>query len=140
MLQVDCDNFDSVCARFGASLNVPGAGVLSFTNLDDFHPDQLLKRVPSLARLVELRSQLRAPGGSESAAAEVQALLGGETVAPAPVTGETPASAESPDDMIARLLGRAPTGHIVQKAPDSIVGDLIRHGRGGTFRVHRRPR
>ncbi len=126
VLQVDCDNFDSVCARFGASLNVPGAGVLSFTNLDDFHPDQLLKRVPALARLVELRSQLRAPGGSESAAAEVQALLGGETVAPAAVTGETPASAESPDDMIARLLGRAPTGHIVQKAPDSIVGDLIK--------------
>ncbi len=125
-LHLDCDNFGAACAQFGASLNIPEVGALSFKCLDDFHPDQLMVVVPTLIRLAELRKRLSAPGGSESAAAEVQALLGGETAAPAAVTSETPASAESADDMIARLLGRPPTEHVAPKAPDSIVGDLIK--------------
>ena len=125
-LHVDCDNFGPACAQFGASLNLPAVGVISLQSLEDFHPDQLLKNVPSFARLVDLRTRMKVPGGSESAAAEVQTMLHGEAAPLAAATKETPATAESADDTIARLLGRPPTEHVAPKALDSIVGDLIK--------------
>jgi type VI secretion system ImpB/VipA family protein len=79
-LRVDCDNFDSVCAQFAASLHLPACAGgtaeidLAFKHLDDFHPDQLLKSVPALATLSDLRARLLHPGSTEAAVAELRGL------------------------------------------------------------------
>jgi type VI secretion system protein ImpC len=111
-LYVDCDNFDSVCAQFGASLQLTAGAeaiTLAFAHLDDFHPDRLLKRIPSLAKLIELRARVANPATADAAAAELRDFLGG--AAEAPSAAPAPAApAESASELIARLLGKPATG------------------------------
>jgi hypothetical protein len=54
----------------------PGKAVeLRFRDLDDFHPDQLLRQVAPLAALTEQRKRLLNAATSAAAAAELQTLL-----------------------------------------------------------------
>ena len=130
---VDVDNFDAVCATFNAALRIAdGAGEieLRFQHLDDFHPDRLLQKVPSLTRLVELRARVANPATADSAAAELRDFLGGEMPAPSADAAPAPAAAEteSPGDLIARLLGKPSTGAPATAAPagaKSLVEQLI---------------
>ena len=88
LLNVDVDNFARLFAQLGAKLKLTGAGIpdgvveLGFASLDDFHPDQLLTRVPLLAKLVEARRLLLNPTTAERGKAALQACLG-TIVAPA---------------------------------------------------------
>jgi type VI secretion system ImpB/VipA family protein len=67
LLNVDLDNFARLFAQLGAKLKLTGAEIpdgvveLGFASTDDFHPDQLLTRVPLLAKLVEARRLLLNP-------------------------------------------------------------------------------
>ena len=123
-LRVDCDNFDSVCAQFAASLHLPACAQetaeidLAFKHLDDFHPDQLLTSVPALATLSDLRARLFHPDSTEAAVAELRRIF---------KTG-TPGAPqqESAADMVARLLGRPVTGPSTSAGPRSIVDQLIK--------------
>jgi type VI secretion system protein ImpC len=109
---IDCDNFEQVMANLDAIVKVPAAHgadarfEIHFRSLDDFHPDQLVKNVPSLARLMELRTRLKNPSTAEAAAAEVQGLptaSPGQFKAPLQAPG---VGSESTEDTLARLLGR----------------------------------
>lgn len=40
---IDRDNFDEVLQRLRPALELPGAGTLRFTELDDFHPDRIFE-------------------------------------------------------------------------------------------------
>ena len=130
--RVDVDNFDAVCAGFHAALRVAdGAGEieLRFQHLDDFHPDHLLQKIPSLAKLVELRARVANPATADAAAAELRDVLGSTIATPSDAPATQPATpTESASDLIARLLGKPASGSPAASAPagaKSIVEQLI---------------
>ena len=69
---VDRDNFDDVLSKIVPTLRLPmGASeelILSFRELDDFHPDRLFESVDLFRRLRELRKQLQDPDSFPAAA------------------------------------------------------------------------
>lgn len=75
---VDRDNLDQVMARLGVKLHLPvtSDGSLSLTidfdQLDDFHPDRIIRRLEMFERLRRLRSALNNPGTFAEAAKEVR--------------------------------------------------------------------
>jgi type VI secretion system protein ImpC len=90
-LRIDRDNFDSVLARFGVelTLTLPAAGptpiVLTFRELDDFHPDRILARADVFTALRTTRERLLDP----ATFADTAAQLGRDS---RPATAITPAS------------------------------------------------
>jgi len=128
---VDADNLATAPGRCGAALHLPAAAPrspaaansstapLQFESLEDFHPDALLRRVPRLAALWSARRALDSPATAPEAAATVQRLLASAlpppdaAVAPpaAPPAPNAPAGAasESPEETLARLLGKTPS-------------------------------
>ena len=77
---IDCDNFGQVMGQLDATVTIStthgtsGPIEIRPKSPDDFHPDQLVKNEPSLARLMELRARLKNPSTADAAAAEVQGL------------------------------------------------------------------
>lgn len=128
--QVDCDNFDAICAQFAASLQLPPCAAgsadidIAFSHLDDFHPDHLLRKIPALSILVELRTRLLDPGSSSAAVAELRGILTTGTLAPE-VSASKSASQESTADMVARLLGKPAAEVSAPAGPQSVVDRLI---------------
>lgn len=112
-IHVDCDNFDQLINRLGVALRLPvshrtGEFIeLQFESLEDFHPDELLKRVAPLSGLFQIRQRLGDSATAAAAVQEAQSLL----AVPVPsVVSATPptASGESVQETMARLLGGTP--------------------------------
>ena len=131
---VDCDNFGEVMAKLGAKLRLPHpqrpqeALEIRFERLEDFHPDELLKRVAPWAKARELRDQLLNPATSSGAATELQSLLG-QTASSTPESPLAPAAGgESDQDALSRLLGNAPKQNPAPRPASSGVdiSNLIR--------------
>ena len=109
--RIDLDNAEEVLAKFGAELKLPLAGrssgevILRFEKLDDFHPENLISRIPLAAKLVEKRKLLLNPATAAVAERELRSLF--DVPAAATAGDDTPASApaESDDDTLGRLLG-----------------------------------
>ena len=72
-LHIDCDNFEKVLAKLGATLRLPSPSQADATidlrieKVDDFHPDQLLRNVGPLASLLQARQELLNPATASSA-------------------------------------------------------------------------
>lgn len=109
---LDSDNFEAVMGQLGAKLRLDFAQApeieLTFSALDDFHPDRLMRQIAPLARLREQRRRLLEPGTAAAAASELQGLLAGPLPSPAPPGTTATASSESEADTLARLLGGTP--------------------------------
>src|SRR5947207_3002464 len=77
-IPVDRDNFEAVMAKLGVSLSLPFAGAddksftLTFSDLDDFHPDHLFRTVPIFETLQDLRHKLENPATFAAAADQVR--------------------------------------------------------------------
>ena len=77
-LLVDRDNLDQMIARLGVRLTVPitedgsQALAISFTALDDFHPDRLFQRLDVFESMRRLRGRLQNPKTFDGAAVEVR--------------------------------------------------------------------
>lgn len=118
-VRVDCDNFEQVFVQLGVTLRLPACNQpdghieLRFKSLEDFHPDQLLQNVPSLAKLLSVRKALLNSSTAAAAANELQGLVS----APQP-------DAESDDDALARLLGKAPARSTAVKDDPSPRGTV----------------
>jgi type VI secretion system protein ImpC len=130
-LQVDCDNFEKVMARVGAALRLPsgrGPGAtldLAFASMEDFHPDQILKKAAPLAALLDARKRLQEPGTSPAIIAEVQSLLANPTLPTAPPASS---SGESAQETLARLMGgTAPTAPAKAATTGVDLSALIRN-------------
>ena len=132
-IRVDCDTFDTVCAQFGGSLHLPGgiAGKMEtdvpFKSLDDLHPDQLLKNVPTLARLADLRARLLNAATANDAAAELRSMFGGGSAVPAATTSAESKPEESTAETLARLFEKpveAPGSKAA--APASVIDRLLK--------------
>ncbi|QGZ42654.1 type VI secretion system protein ImpB [Pseudoduganella flava] len=85
LVEIDRDNFNEVMAKIAPrlDLSVPdtykGEGnlkiELNFKEFDDFHPEAVVRQVPRLARLLEVRQQLRDLLGKLDGNDELDALL-----------------------------------------------------------------
>jgi type VI secretion system protein ImpC len=130
-IAIDRDNFDDVLNGLGVRLKLEIAGAdveLEFNSLDDFHPDEIYKRVPLFSELRELRKRLRNSDTFHSAAREVREWSGAsreeitEEKQPAepPSEGLLDAILSSPDGG-----GRAPKPAISSDL-SALVGELVR--------------
>lgn len=78
LFEIDRDNFDEVLESVNARLDVyPDDNSqdllsLTFTNLDDFHPDRIFEHISVFSELRELRYRLSKPDSFEKAADEVR--------------------------------------------------------------------
>ncbi len=124
ILRVDRDNLDEVLGRLRVelSLTLPGGEptpiVLTFRELDDFHPDRILARAEVFAALRSTRARLENPATFAEAAAELTASP--REIAPAPpplAASRTPAQSTPPEDLLDQILqqssssaAEAPTG------------------------------
>jgi len=85
LVDIDRDNFNEVMAKIAPrlDLSVPdtykGEGnlkiELNFKEFQDFHPDAIVRQVPRLAKLLEVRQQLRDLLGKLDGNDELDALL-----------------------------------------------------------------
>jgi type VI secretion system ImpC/EvpB family protein/type VI secretion system ImpB/VipA family protein len=137
---VDVDTFEKVLADLAPTLWLADIGEPSgtiefkFESLDDFHPDQLIPKLPTLARLRALRPQLLAGATAAKAAAEVREILALPLPKP---PRDVPAPAEHADESeaetIARLLGRSPAAApAAAVTPRSAAEQLIRSAVAGS--------
>lgn len=108
---VDIDNIDDLYGRLSPALSIedpgaPGTRVeLEFAELDDFHPDQIYKKIPGINNLRMLRSQLLSAGTAAKAAAQLQKLLG-VPLPKAPRRSSAARSGETAEQTLERLLGK----------------------------------
>jgi type VI secretion system protein ImpC len=58
---VNRDNFDATMKKLGVELDLGDAGVIPFEQLDDFHPDELYRRVPLFQTLRDARKKSDEP-------------------------------------------------------------------------------
>ena len=71
-VSIDRDNFDQVMSRFDVQLDLPGAGVLRFKELEDFHPDRLYQSLDLFRDLRSLRRDVQDPDKSRKIIADLQ--------------------------------------------------------------------
>jgi type VI secretion system protein ImpC len=109
LLAVDADRFNAVMARMAPTLRLPleteagGALMVGFSQIDDFHPDALYRRLDLFQALRRSRARLLDPASFAQAVAELTPQTG-----PEPVQSGPPDSTESEAVLLERLLGRAP--------------------------------
>jgi type VI secretion system protein ImpB len=85
LVEIDRDNFNEVMAKIAPrlDLSVPDTYEkkgnlkieLNFTEFDHFHPESIVKQVPRLAKLLEVRQQLRDLLGKLDGNDELDSLL-----------------------------------------------------------------
>ena len=77
-LVVDRDNFDDVMSKLNVRLDLEFQGnesnilSLTFSELDDFHPDNIFQQIPLFSELRDLRRKLLKPDSFDEAANEVR--------------------------------------------------------------------
>lgn len=132
-IEIDRDNYDEVLAKLGTAVDLDfddGSNLrLDFSSLDDFHPDEIFRRVPLFAELRRLRKDLNNADSYNIAAREARRLFG-TSVVDEPVQ-ET--SAESPsDNLLDAILGKPEGGAAVSHKAKvsgelgSLINDLVR--------------
>lgn len=121
---VDIDNIDDLYGKLTPTLSIEDPGVpgtqvgFEFTELDDFHPDQLYKKIPGINNLRMLRSQLLSAGTVAKAAAQLQKLLG-VPLPKAPRRSTAAHSGETAEQTLERLLGKKNTIRKTAPTPTS---------------------
>jgi type VI secretion system protein ImpC len=127
-LKIDPDNLEDQLARQDVSLRLPigdvgGAVEIAIRSLDDFHPDQLYRRLELFEKLSGLRKMLLDSAGFARAAKALQAWPGiGQKVAQAaqPARGAAiPVGGKLSD--FARLIGQPSAG-----SGQAQVNELVR--------------
>lgn len=65
---IDRDNFEEVMQKLKVSVELPLAGKITFQDIDDFHPDQLYRRLDLFHSLRQARTRLENPETSKKTA------------------------------------------------------------------------
>lgn len=112
-LLVDRDNLDQLVARLGVRLNVPLTNdgsqslLITFNQLEDFHPDRLYDRLDVFESLRSLRARLSNPETFAAAAAEVRGWTEKERRVPEPENKTVAPLTETPpadDNLLDQIL------------------------------------
>lgn len=115
-IEIDRDNIDEVMSKLGVEVHLSFAGnsapsiKVKFSELDDFHPDQLYSRVDVFQTLRDTRKRLNDLRTFESAKKEVQSWMGlEETEESLPEQpASTPlSSSESSGGLLDQIVGEA---------------------------------
>lgn len=113
LIEIDRDNFDSVINRFQTKLELDLSSdenqilSLEFSELDDFHPDNLFRQVPLFADLRDLRRRLLNPSTFNSAAREVRGWLSENQPIVTPEISSEPKTVNSEDLLDQILSGKS---------------------------------
>lgn len=138
LIEIDRDNFDTTMARIGVRLDLQYNGnalPLEFADLDDFHPDQIFRRVPLFEELRDLRKRLKDENSFNSAAREVRDRFGvaGEKDPPSDFEQVSAQQTEKlPADNLLDAILTKPTGGAAAPKPGvsrdiaDLVSDLVR--------------
>ena len=136
---VDLDNLDQVLGRIAPeitlSLDERLATRITFSAIDDFHPDALFQRVPLFDELRDIRTRLHHRDTYPEAAAQLRTML--SLQAPAAPAGELAPpvvdaeGAENDAATLERLMGRpasgaTPAGNTARSAVDRLIGAAVR--------------
>ncbi len=113
-IEVDRDNLEDVMEKLGVAVNLSVAGnrhpsiAIQFAELDDFHPDQLFKRLEVFQALRGTRKRLNDPRTFESAAEEVRNWTGSDTASELskPVLDQPAPKPPASDQTAASLLNQ----------------------------------
>lgn len=132
---VDVDNLDAVIAKLKPEIHIPvgeSKMAIPIGSFDDFHPDQIARRIQVFAALKQVKLMLASPATFEIAAAQVRQLAGlppkgaaAPAAAPAPVATED-GGRSAFDDLISRP---ADVAKPVGPAPfdvSKMVADMVR--------------
>jgi type VI secretion system protein ImpC len=132
-IEIDRDEFDDVLARLNVKLELDfedGAILpLEFSDLDDFHPDAIFRKVPMFMELRDLRKRLKNEDSFYSAAREVRQRFNierSQEVEPAGDAEEAPA-----EDLLGAILSKPSGGAPAPKPRTSsdlgnLISDLVR--------------
>ncbi len=120
-IKVDIDNIDDVMAKFGIDVYLPigdGGATLPvhISDLESFHPDELVRRVEIFEALRQTRKRLLNSGSFHDAAQEVSSWAQGveaPTSEPQP-----PGNAAQSDNPFASLLGQESAAPAARPAAD----------------------
>ena len=136
---VDLDNLDQVLGRIAPemtlSLDERLAARITFSAIDDFHPDTLFQRVPLFDALRDIRARLHNRDTYTEAAAQLRTMLSLQApAAPAGAHATLVADAEGAENDAAtleRLMGRpagaaTPAGNPTRSAVDRLIGAAVR--------------
>ncbi len=130
VVRVDIDNLDSLFTRFEPRIIIPVDGVdmvLEPRDLDEFHPDSLLEKLPVFEALRNLRRRILDPATSEEALKNLTVATREATGAPSEPSEPAHASGESDEDALGRLLGKRPEQKVSAPAqPQTGLDSLIR--------------
>ncbi|WP_010584798.1 type VI secretion system contractile sheath domain-containing protein [Schlesneria paludicola] len=138
VIRIDIDRFDEVLQRLAPRVSLAD-GVSATTNqdfeireLDDFRPERLLQRLPSVRALMDLRQKLTNSATFSQAAAELRQGLLANALSAQPTVDAPSASPSGPmeDDatLLERLLGQpSPGSSMSGKAPAPISEPLGVH-------------
>ena len=127
-IEIDRDNFDEVMARLRLRANL-GDISLEFADLDDFHPDQLFRRLPVFGELRDFRKRLVNPDTFYSAAREVRSWSADTADVDAPEVQEEilPQSDNLLDSILSKPSGGAPPPKAKMSSDLSgLISDLVR--------------
>lgn len=105
VIAIDIDNFDDVIAKLAPAIITDSGQTLTFSALNDFHPDNLFL-TPLFAQLKAYKRQLKSPQTAEQASAEI--FNNFQLHNPQKHQESTSANiAENKDEMFNRLLGKS---------------------------------
>jgi len=133
-IEIDRDNFDEVIERLGTrvSLDFEDGSVieLEFTSLDDFHPDEIFRKVDMFDQLRSLRKRLNNSDSFRDAAYDAKQLLGlkrEDVTTPSSPVDEEPAA----DNLLDAILTKPEGGAAAPKRKlsgelGSLVSELVR--------------
>ena len=132
-LVVDRDNFDDVMKKLDVRLDLEFKSnegnilSLNFSELDDFHPDNIFQQIPLFSELRDLRRKLLKPDSFEDAAGEVRSWFT-TTDNQANETVETQPASEInqpiPSNLLDQILSQPSENLSVSKSPSVASSEL----------------
>ena len=131
-IEIDRDNFDEIIARLSTRLDLDfedGSTLeLKFDSLDDFHPDEIFKRVEMFDQLRSLRKRLNNSDTFNSAAYDARQLFGIKRQDIEPVSAE---ETEPADNLLDAILTKPEGGAAAPKRKLSgelggLISELVR--------------
>lgn len=129
-VEIDRDNFDETLARLKTRVDLDfedsSTLTLDFTALDDFHPDEVFRRVPLFSELRDLRKRLRGLDTFNAAARDARQMFGiGSGVAPE--RSEAQANEAPADNLLDAILAQPSGGAAAPKrGATGELGNLVK--------------
>lgn len=133
-IEIDRDNFGDVIKRLdtGLELKFQDGGEttlsLSFSDLDDFHPDQIFQNLPLFADLRNIRQRLTKADTFDDAAREVRSWLANSENSEVAQIEKEAVSPEAkpplPNDLLDQILGKNDTETFANRSKNSETSEL----------------